>query len=115
MTRMTADTTKWRDEVVPILGETDLLIFPFGADIGRTEAYSGAKYQLLKDDGFDFYFGIDTSAPAWGQLTGDYVRQARINVDGLSMTAALENDQHVLHEFFDVEDVIDPARAKYGF
>ncbi|MDN5717524.1 MAG: polysaccharide deacetylase [Janibacter sp.] len=115
MTRLTADTTKWQDEVAPIIGDTDLMIFPFGADISGVAPYSGPKYQLLKDDGFDFYFGIDTSTPAWGQLTGEYVRQARINVDGLSMAAAKSNDQHVLHDFFDVDEVIDPARAEHGF
>lgn len=115
MTRMRADTTKWDDEVKPILGDTDLLIFPFGADMSGVAPYSGPKYQLLKDDGFDFFFGIDTSTPAWGQLTDGYVRQARINVDGLSMTAARANDGHVLHDFFDVDEVIDPARAKHGF
>ena len=113
--RLTADTKKWNDEVAPILGDTDLLIFPFGADLGGMEAYSGPKYQLLEDDGFDFYFGIDTSTPAWMQLTDDYVRQARINIDGLSMAAHLKGDQQVLQEFFDVEDAIDPVRAKYGY
>ena len=115
MTRLTADTTKWDDEVAPIIGDTDLMIFPFGADISGVAPYHGPKYQLLKDDGFDFYFGIDSSTPAWGQLTGGYVRQARINVDGLSMAAAKSNDQHVLHDFFDVDEVIDPARAEHGF
>ncbi|WP_435198261.1 polysaccharide deacetylase family protein [Janibacter sp. GS2] len=115
MTRLTADTQKWDEEVAPILGETDLLIFPFGADIGGTQDYSGPKYDLLEEHGFDFYFGIDTSAPAWGQRTDDYVRQARINVDGLSMSAAMKDDQHVLHDFFDVEEVIDPTRAEHGF
>ncbi|HXD28199.1 MAG TPA: polysaccharide deacetylase, partial [Arthrobacter sp.] len=76
--------------------------------------YSGAKHRLLEKDGFDFFFGIDASTPAWMQLTDDYLRQARINVDGLSMHAALQGKHHVLDRFFDVRKVIDPARKKYG-
>lgn len=114
MARLTADTKKWDREVRPLLGDTDLLIFPFGADMAGIEQYSGPKYQLMKKDGFDFYFGIDTSKPAWMQLTDGYLRQARINVDGLSMAAALKGRHHVLGKFFDVKKVIDPARKKYG-
>lgn len=112
MARLKADTRKWDQEVSPILGDTDLLIFPFGADMSGIEAYSGQKYELFKKAGFDFYFGIDTSTPAWMQLTDDYVRQARINVDGLSMAAALKGKHHVLKKFFDAKKVIDPARTK---
>lgn len=114
MARLKADTRKWDQEVRPVLGDTDLLIFPFGADMSGVEAYSGQKYELFKKAGFDFYFGIDTSTPAWMQITDDYVRQARINVDGLSMAAALKGKHHVLEKFFDVKKVIDPARKKRG-
>lgn len=112
--RIKRDTRKWDDEVRPLIGDTDLLIFPFGADLAGIERYSGSKYRLMKKDGFDFYFGIDTSTPAWMQLTDDYLRQARINVDGLSMHAALNGKRHVLDQFFDVQKVIDPARKKFG-
>ncbi|WP_372698380.1 polysaccharide deacetylase [Arthrobacter sp. JSM 101049] len=112
--RIKRDTRKWDDEVRPLIGDTDLLIFPFGADLAGIGHYSGAKYRLLEKDGFDFFFGIDASTPAWMQLTDDYLRQARINVDGLSMAAALKGKHHVLGKFFDVKKVIDPARRKYG-
>lgn len=114
MARLKADTKKWDREVRPILGDTDLLIFPFGADMSGIATYSGAKYKLFKKAGFDFYFGIDTSTPAWMQLTDDYLRQARINVDGLSMNAALKGKHHVLEKFFDVKKVIDPARPRHA-
>lgn len=112
--RIKRDTRKWDDEVRPLIGDTDLLIYPFGADLAGIGHYSGAKYRLLAKDGFDFFFGIDASTPAWMQLTDDYLRQARINVDGLSMHAALQGKHHVLDQFFDVRKVIDPARKRYG-
>lgn len=112
--RIKRDTRKWDDEVRPLIGDTDLLIYPFGADLAGIAHYSGSKYQLFKKDGFDIFFGIDASTPAWMQLTDDYLRQARINVDGLSMHAALQGRHHVLEKFFDVTKVIDPVRKKYG-
>lgn len=110
LARIKRDTRKWDKEVRPILGGTDLLIFPFGADLAGVEDYSSTKYQLLKKDGFDFYFGIDTTKPAWMQLTDDYVRQARINVDGLSMKEDLDGKRDILDNFFDTKKVIDHAR-----
>ena len=47
--------------------------------------------------------------PAWGQWGDQYLREARINVDGISMKAAVDGRQ-VLYEFFDVNSVLDPQR-----
>lgn len=104
------DTAKWDQEVRPILGDTDLLIYPFGADLGGGQPYSGAKYQLMDQDGFDYYFGI--AATPWAQLTEDYLRQQRLIVDGMSMRAELAGQQDVLGRFFDVAEVYDPARPR---
>jgi hypothetical protein len=108
--RIKRDTAAWDREVRPILGDTDLLIFPFGADLAGVEQYSGAKYRLLKEDGFDYFFGVDSSTPYWMQKTDDYLRQARINVDGLRMASDLAGKGNALKPFFDVKKVIDPAR-----
>lgn len=104
-----ADTERWRAEVEPIVGETDLLIYPFGADISDTAPYEGEVFEYLKGQGFSFFFNVDGSTTAWMQWGEDYVRQARINIDGLSMAAALDG-REVLDAFFDTESVLDPAR-----
>lgn len=104
------DHQKWQREVEPLIGETDLLIYPFGADIAGIEDYSNEKFSYLKDQGMNAFFGIDTSVPAWGQLRSDYLRQARINVDGISLRNAIEGKSGPLNEFFDPESVLDAQR-----
>lgn len=104
------DQEKWEQEVEPLIGETDFLIYPFGADIAGVERYSNAKFQYLKDQGFNAYFPVDASVPAWGQLDSDYLRQARVNVDGILLKNALEGDSDTLEEFFDPEEVVDSKR-----
>ena len=112
-----ADAQRWRTEVEPIVGETKELIFPFGADISGMTAYgeTNPKYALLHNEfGFDYFFPIDTSVPAWMQFSGASLRQARINVDGLSMGRALKNKNSVLWKFIDVKRSIDHSRPSLG-
>lgn len=108
--RISADVGKWRDEVQPIVGATDLFVYPFGADIAGVGSYSGATYDLLAAEGFTAFFGVDASRPSWGQWGADYLREARINVDGISLRAAVEGRNDTLYSFFDAESVLDPAR-----
>jgi len=109
--RISTDTARWKKDVQPIIGPTDLLIYPFGADISGVPKYSGAKYDYLKKQGFDFYSNVDGSTPAWGQWGKGYLREARFNVDGISMKRALDGHPE-LGTFFDVKSVLDPARPK---
>ena len=100
------DTRMWKAEVRPIVGPTDMLVYPFGADISGLPAYGGNKYQYLRAQGFSYYFNIDASRTAWGQMGPDYLREARINVDGISLTAALHG-RPVLRTFFDPASVAE--------
>lgn len=109
LAQIKADTAKWKSDVEPIVGPTDLLIYPFGADISGLPKYSGAKYDYLKKQGYNFYFGVDGSATAWGQWGKGYLREARINIDGISLKAAM-GGRKVLSNFFDPKSVIDPTR-----
>ncbi|PQZ91568.1 polysaccharide deacetylase [Arthrobacter sp. MYb227] len=110
--RVKNDMKLWDDEVRPIIGDTDQFIYPFGADIARVEKYSGTKYEMLKKDGFDFFYGVDGTTTAWMQKGDGYLRQARINLDGLQFAKEKRGDRPVLKTFFDVKKVIDPARPK---
>ena len=106
------DMGKWKAEVEPIVGKTDLLIYPFGADIAGPEPYSeaNAKFAFYKAEGFNAFFNVDASSPAWNQYGDRSLRQARINVDGISLKAAVEGKNDVLNGFFDPHAVLDPAR-----
>lgn len=111
LSRIKADTALWKKDVQPITGPTDLLIYPFGADISGVPKYQGPKYDYLKAQGYGFYFNVDGSTPAWGQWGKGYLRNARINIDGISLKAAMDG-RKVLSHFFDPKSVIDPTRPK---
>lgn len=106
------DNEKWQAEVAPIVGKTDMLIYPFGADIAGAQAYGNEKFQYLKGQGFNAFFNVDASVPAWGQAGPNYLREARINVDGISLKHAIEGTSETLNEFFDPHLVLDPQRPK---
>lgn len=100
---------QWEEEVEPILGETDILIYPFGEDIGDWRAYSGEKYEYLKNCGFDYFCNVDGSTPYWVQFNDEYLRQGRMNVDGIRMYEDLQGKNR-LSVFFDVKSVFDKSR-----
>ncbi|MEG1442960.1 polysaccharide deacetylase family protein [Glutamicibacter sp.] len=110
MDRLKRDTKLWKAEVEPIVGKTGHYIYPFGSDIARTQRYAGDRYQFFKDQGFDYFYGVDGTTRTWMQQGDEYQRQMRINVDGLQFAKELRGDRPVLGSFFKVEDVIDPAR-----
>lgn len=101
------DTDKWETQCQPILGDTDILIYPYGADIAGVEDYSGAKFDKLYDAGFRYFCNVSAASPYWVQIHDTYVRQARINLDGYRLTHATNLIAHLLP---DPESVLDPAR-----
>lgn len=110
MGRLQRDTKLWKEEVEPIVGHTDQFIYPYGADLAHTNIYSGARYEYLKDQGFNYFYGVDGTTESWMQQVGGYQRQMRINVDGLQFAKEKAGNRPVLSSFFDVDKVIDPAR-----
>lgn len=109
LAKVKKDQESWAAEVEPITGPTDLLIYPFGADIAATEPYSGPVYDYLSDEGYDYYFNVDGSGP-WQQLGDGYLRQGRINLDGILLRQHLAGKADSLEPFIDVDDVFDDAR-----
>jgi hypothetical protein len=108
--RTSRDESKWAAEALPIVGPTDLFIYPFGADIAGVESHAGPKFDALQQEGFRFFFGVDGSTSHWQQLQPNYLRQARINVDGIRLREALDGRSTVLEEFFDASTVFDAER-----
>lgn len=99
------DAMKWENEVRPILGDVDTLIYANGFDIAGIESYSGEKYEFLKSLGFDYYCNVDSSK-YWVQIRDGYVRQGRRNLDGYRMWYSPKK----LEDLFDVEAVWDESR-----
>lgn len=101
------DNEKWEAYVAPILGKTDMIIFAFGADIGDWQGYSmdNPKFAYFKGRGYNYICNVDSNQ-YWVQITDQYLRQGRRNLDGYRMYYNPE----MLSDLFDVSQVWDPAR-----
>lgn len=99
------DTERWLEEVGSLVGDTDILIFPYGVDIETTMGhYSSDKYHFLKEAGFNYFHGVDSKP--WMHLKDDYVRMTRRPLDGQAMLQFPER----LQDLFNLEEIIDPER-----
>ena len=101
------DDQKWKSYVAPILGDTDMVIFAFGADIGDWEGYSSdnPKFQSYKSAGYNYFCNVDSSQ-YFVQITDQYFRQGRRNLDGYRMYY----NPDMLSDLFDVSEVWDSSR-----
>lgn len=109
--RLKTDTQKWLDNVVPIIGETDTIIFAHGQDLGRWGNYdeSNEKYQYLREQGFDIFCNVDSTKNAtW--LGDDYLRQGRRNLDGYRIYYNAIGEQDNVSDLFDAAEILDPER-----
>jgi hypothetical protein len=92
------DTERWRALAEPLIGPTDVLVYPYG---GRPVA--GAA-ELLAAAGFRLQCDIDIVART--ERRGAYTLMSRRHVDGLAFDVPKR-----LAPFFDVRTVRDPART----
>jgi len=106
------DVDIWENEVETVVGETDILIYPFGADVGDWHKYAddNERYKYLDKVGFDYFCNVDGSVSYWVQKSGGYLRQGRMNLDGYRMYQDLYKGKTKLVDFFDVASVFDPTR-----
>ncbi|MEY8426651.1 polysaccharide deacetylase family protein [Lachnospiraceae bacterium 46-15] len=107
-----ADNEKWVDTVQNIVGETDVIIFAHGNDIGDWHDYSAdnEKFNYFKNAGYDFFCNVDGSVPYWIQIRENYVRQGRINLDGYMLYKAKQGMTDVTSGMFDAGGVYDSRR-----
>lgn len=70
------DAERWESSVEPLLGETDILIYPWRTDLGSWSAYGtdNEKYEYLRSLGFQYFFIADDGA-GFLQVGEDYVHQ----------------------------------------
>ena len=99
------DTRKFKDNVDPLIGGTDIIIFAFGTDLCGPEDYHGDKFEYLKGAGYNYFCNVDSSK-YYVQIRERYFRQGRRNLDGYRMYYQPE----LLEDLFDVKSVFDPVR-----
>lgn len=107
LTQIKGDMNSWTEEVVPIIGQLDILTYAQLTDITNDPVYSGEKYEALQELGFRYYLGFCEDGKPWASITDNYVRQGRIMVTGSNM--AHHSDWFA--NMFDTSSVLDSTRG----
>ncbi len=112
--RFHADTDKWEDQVDSLIGPVDIILYPFGADVGDWHPYTteNERFNYLYACGFRYFCNVDSN-PYWVQIGDNYMRQGRRNLDGYRMwkdITAEDPTKRKLDDLFRAEDVFDPDR-----
>ena len=105
LAHLQTDTEKFKENVDPLIGGTDIIIFAFGTDLTAQEDYSGDKFEYLKSVGYNYFCNVDSSK-YFVQIRDRYFRQGRRNLDGYRMYYNPE----MLSDLFDVSEVWDSSR-----
>ena len=108
------DTDRWERNVEPLLPDPcDILLYPFGADIGDWHPYQAGgengKYDLLEKAGFRYFCNVD-STKIWMQYGDQFLRQGRRNIDGYRLYESYSGKADRVSDLFDVKKVFDTRR-----
>lgn len=107
LSEIQADMSKWNDEILPILGSLDVMVFAQSSDINSGMLYSGEKYEYLKSIGFNYFLGFCAEGDPFTFIAEDYVRQGRLMVTGDNLTS----NSSWFTGIFDTTDLLDAART----
>lgn len=110
MDELREDNRKWQERVGSLIGGTDILIYPFGADVADWHPYKNdnARFRYLWDSGFRYFCNVDSS-PYFVQKGNDFLRMGRRNLDGYRMWQDMTVKNHTT-DLFNAADIFDPAR-----
>lgn len=97
------DTDKWIAEVTAIIGETKIMVWPYGNSIR-----SGEAHKYLYDSGFRLFCGVGIKPFVAKEPDGLGIFMDRKALDGYS----LRNRRDKYMYLFDTEEVWDPLRPK---
>lgn len=98
------DIELWQQEIAPIVGNTDILVFAWEADIG-TNYNNNEKFDVLYDGGIRFFLG---SSPFLSrEVDEDYIRHNRL----LVTPSALEHHSEWFAGLLDTTALLNPLRG----
>ncbi len=101
MEQIQYDIGRWKRDVVPYVGETNIFIAPFGVYYGPGDA----RFEFLLEQGFNIYCTVEASMNT--RVLGNCFFQGRMNLDGWTMK---DYPERVIKHFFDPMDVLDVNR-----
>ncbi len=101
-TQIQADLQEWTNEITPVIGEVDTLVFARTSDIGD---YSGTKFEVLYKTGFRYF--VKHGSDTYAEINNTYVRQTRLMVTGENM--AWHSD--MFSDYFDCAPLMNNLRG----
>jgi hypothetical protein len=99
MSSFTNDNKLWDNEVKPILGETDLYVYPYGAALEKIEE----KHRILRDMNFNLFFGVGSGYVCRNGPRSEYIYLSRANIDG----RYFRQFRNSADKLFDIDKVAD--------
>ena len=79
-TQIQADLQEWTNQITPVVGNVDVLVYARTSDIGD---YGGAKFQVLNGVGFRFF--VRHGSQPYAEINNTYVKQTCLMVTGENM------------------------------
>lgn len=109
-----SDLALWKERVEPLIGETDILLYPQGVDISDWSVYDSAdeRYQLFKSEGFRYFCALNI-AGIRTQQTEEYLRCDYQNLDGYRMYQDLYEGTGRFSGILDFSEIYDRSRPSY--
>lgn len=99
--KLQSDITKWRKEVAPITGETNIFIAPFGTQF----SFKDTRYKYLQSSGFNIYCSVCKHMKT--TYSNGCLISERLNFDGFTM---LKYTSRISENFFELGDIVDSSR-----
>lgn len=96
------DTERWKTEVEPLIGATNVYIYPYGSRVPDT----GSKYGYLIDSGFNIICAVGDTT--YSKFAGQSIQMDRRHIDGI----AFKQQRGKYLDLFDSKDIIDSVRPK---
>lgn len=99
----------WNDEVVPLIGKTDIYVYPYGEwEILNADKTISKKHQLLVDDGFKLFCGVGVKSfvsmfPRGFDKSTQILFMDRCPLDGYT----LQNKGNDLVDLFPCDEILD--------
>ena len=111
---VTADMQKWFDEVGSLIGETNVLFYPFGGRLdGDDVRQSGPAFTWMQQQGFRIFCSVGIES--WSKCKSDIsaVICDRLHPDGTTLRSGKSLERYM--KFYDARDIIDlEARPDRG-
>lgn len=101
-TQIQADMQEWTNQITPVLGSVEVLVYARTSDIGD---YGGAKFQVLTGCGFRYF--VRHGSQPYAEINNTYVKQSRLMVTGENM--AWHSDQ--FSGLFDCAAILNNQRG----